>query len=246
MRVLSDLRVLYHLAVKPVRGADHAARLDSFYAGQAGAYDAFRMRLLPGREDLVREVVAATPDGGSWVDLGGGTGATLEAVGPSLARLKQVHVVDLSESLLAVARQRIAKRAWPNVRAVRADATEWTLPPGSVDAVTLCYALTMIPDWFLAVDNAWEMLRPGGVIGVADFYVSRKHPAAGRARHGRAARTLWPAWFALDNVHLSPDHLPLVQRRFETVRLDEGRARLPYLPLRAPYYTFIGRKPRAG
>ena len=52
MRLASDLRVLYHLALKPVRGADHAARLDSFYAGQAEAYDAFRKRLLAGRAEL--------------------------------------------------------------------------------------------------------------------------------------------------------------------------------------------------
>ena len=79
--------------------------------------------------------------------------------------------------------------------------------------------------------------------GVADFYVARKHPTDGRARHDWATRTLWPAWFACHDVHLSPDHLPLLQSRFKTVRLVEGRARLRYLPFRAPYYTFIGRKP---
>ena len=34
----------------------------------------------------------------------------------------------------------------------------------------------MIPDWFAAVDHAWRLLRPGGTIGVVDFYVGRKHP----------------------------------------------------------------------
>lgn len=238
----SDLRVLYQLALKPVRGADHAARLDSFYAGQAAAYDSFRARLLPGREGMVREAVPATPDGGIWVDLGGGTGAALDAVGPAVERLGRIHVVDLSEALLAVARQRIAECALRNVEAVRADVTTWRLPPGSVDAVTLSYALTMIPKWFRAIENAREMLRPDGIIGVADFYVARKHPTDGRARHGWATRTLWPAWFACDDVNLSPDHLPLLQSRFKTVRLVEGRARLRYLPFRAPYYTFIGRK----
>ena len=30
MSLLSDLRVLYHIVAKPVRGKDHAARLESF------------------------------------------------------------------------------------------------------------------------------------------------------------------------------------------------------------------------
>ena len=90
----SELSILYHLLLRPVRGRDHAERLESFYAGQADAYDAFRRRLLPGREELYRRIDA--PDGGTWVDLGGGTGANLEAVGPRLARLDQLYVVDLS------------------------------------------------------------------------------------------------------------------------------------------------------
>jgi len=30
-----------------------------------------------------------------------------------------------------------------------------------------------IPDWFLAIDNALRILKPGGIIAVVDFYVSR-------------------------------------------------------------------------
>ena len=245
MGLVSDLRILYHLAFKPVCGADHAARLDSFYAGQAEDYDAFRARLLPGRDALLRDVLARIPDGGTWVDLGGGTGAALEMGAAELGRLGRVHVVDLSDALLDVARRRIAARDWPNVEAARADVTAWRPATGHADAVTLSYALTMIPDWFRAVDNAWAMLRPGGVIGVVDFYVSRRHPAAGHARHGWTPRTLWPIWFGADGVRLSPDHLPALEWRFETLGLVEDRTRLPYLPLRAPYYRFVGRKREA-
>ena len=238
----SDLRVLYHLALKPVRGADHTARLESFYAGQAATYDAFRARMLPGRAELSRLVVSHTPDGGTWVDLGGGTGAALEPVSAELGRLGAVRVVDLSPSLLEVARGRIAGRGWKNVEAMRADAAGGDLAGLTADAVTFSYALTMIPDWFRALEQAWTMLRPGGVVGVVDFHVSRKHPAPGRVRHRWPTRTLWPIWFAADDVHLSPDHVPALAWRFETLRLVEGRARLPYLPFRAPYYLFLGRK----
>ena len=49
MGFLSDLKVLYHLVLKPVRGKNHAERMDNFYGGQAEAYDDFRKRLLKGR-----------------------------------------------------------------------------------------------------------------------------------------------------------------------------------------------------
>src|SRR3954447_16738703 len=76
MGLASDLRTLYHLALKPVRGKDHAARMESFYSGQAGAYDDFRKRLLKGRQELWNLI--PPPTGGTWIDMGGGTGANLE------------------------------------------------------------------------------------------------------------------------------------------------------------------------
>lgn len=238
---VSDLKVLYHLALRPVRGHDHASRLESFYAGQAEDYDRFRQRLLKGREELWTLLEA--PDGGTWVDLGGGTAANLEFLGPRLDRLGQVLVVDLSPSLLEVARRRIAKRGWRQVQAIQADATTFR-PDRPADVVTFSYSLTMIPDWFAAIDSALAMLRPGGLLGVVDFYVSRKYPSDDCVRHGWWTRTFWPAWFALDNVFLSADHLPFLRRRCEVLHLQEGRAKVPYLPLgRVPYYLFIGRKP---
>lgn len=153
-----------------------------------------------------------------------------------------MRVVDLSPSLLRVAHRRIAERGWKNVEAIRADAASGELAGLIADTVTLSYALTMIPDWFRALEQAWTMLRPGGIIGVVDFHVSRKHPAPGRVRHGWPTRTLWPNWFAADNVHLSADHLPALAWRFETLRLVEGRSRLPHLLFRAPYYLFVGRR----
>jgi S-adenosylmethionine-diacylgycerolhomoserine-N-methlytransferase len=241
MGIWSELKVLYHIVLKPIRGKDHAARLESFYAGQAEGYDDFRKRLLKGREDLWAAI--DVPEGGVWVDLGGGTGANLEHFGPAIAKLRQVYVVDLSPSLLEVAEKRIESHGWTNVEPVEGDATTWQPPGGAVDVVTFSYSLTMIPDWFAAVENARAMLASGGQIGVVDFYVSRKYPAEGLKRHSWFARTFWPTWFHSDNVFLSPDHVPYLRRHFECVHFTENRAKQPYIPLlRVPYYTFVGRK----
>ncbi|MCA9222963.1 MAG: class I SAM-dependent methyltransferase [Planctomycetales bacterium] len=242
MGFLADLKVLYHLALKPVRGRDHAARMESFYSGQAEAYDDFRRRLLKGRQELWNAIDA--PANAMWVDMGGGTGANLEFFGERLPALKQVEVVDLSPSLLKCVDQRVAANGWTNVRSVEADATTYQPADGPVDVVTFSYSLTMIPDWFAAIENALAMLRPGGLIGVVDFYVSRKYPADGLKRHRWLTRTFWPMWFANDNVFPSPDHVPFLHRHFEPKVFEEHRAKVPYLPLvRTPYYLFVGKKP---
>src|SRR5688572_10781657 len=118
MGFASDLKILYHLALKPVRGQDHAARMENFYAGQAEAYDDFRKRLLKGRQELWNLVEA--PAGGTWVDMGGGTGGNLDYFGDRLATLGRVTVLDLSPSLLEVAKKRIAAKGWTNVDTVEA------------------------------------------------------------------------------------------------------------------------------
>ena len=245
MTLRSDLKILYHLALRPVRGRDHAQRMEDFYRGQAGDYDQFRERLLPGREALFRSL--PVPEGGVWVDLGGGTGANLQWLDDRIQKLRKVYVVDLSRSLLEVARNRAQTRGWRNVEAVCGDATTFRPAEPRVDVVTFSYALTMIPDWYAALSNAVAFLAPGGSIGVVDFYVSRKYPAEGLTRHGWRTRAFWPLWFGIDNVFLSPDHLPCLQRHFETAALSEGRSRVPYLPLaKVPFYSFYGTKPLPG
>ncbi|QDS87323.1 Demethylmenaquinone methyltransferase [Rosistilla ulvae] len=242
MRLLNDLKTLIQLAL-PIRGNTHQQRLENFYGKQADNYDVFRKRLLHGREQLWQSITI--PDGGRWVDFGGGTGANVENIADQLERLERLEIVDLSSSLLQVANQRIADRNWQNVVTHCCDVTTFT-PDAEIDIVTFSYSLTMIPDWFAAVENALRILKPGGTIGVVDFYVSRKYPADEHRRHGGLTRTFWPAWFAKDNVFLSPDHLPFLNAKFEAAELHEGRAGLPFVPFATvPFYRFVGTKPLA-
>lgn len=241
MSFLSDLKTLYQVTLRPIRGRDHGSRMEHFYGGQAEAYDAFRRKMLRGREEVYGRI--DVPRGGVWVDLGGGTASNLEYLGPRIAELAKVYVVDLSGSMLAVARRRAERRGWTNVETVEADVTTFRPAEGAADVATFSYSLTMVPDWFAAIDNAWAMLAPGGRIGVVDFYVSRKFPAEDRRRHGWLARSFWPVYFATNNVFPSPDHIPYLQHRFETIELTEGTTRFPYqFRLPVPYYTFLGRK----
>jgi len=241
MQLTKDLRFMVQTAFAPIRGATHRDRLESFYGRQADDYDRTRRRLLPGRQDLMQRLPFAP--GGVWIDLGGGTGANLEAVGDRLHQLKKVIIIDLVPALLKIAEKRILRHRWTNVVTRQEDAARLPLHLEEADVVTFSYSLTMIPDWYTAVENAFRLLKPGGHLGVVDFYVSRKHPTCGFVRHNAWTRSFWPWWFAHDNVFLNPDHIHYLHQLFEPVHFSEHRASLKYLPIgRVPYYQFVGRK----
>jgi S-adenosylmethionine-diacylgycerolhomoserine-N-methlytransferase len=222
----ADLRVLASLA-RGLRGpGSHAERLERFYAPQARDYDGFRRRLLQGREDLIDRL--RPRPGARVVELGAGTGVTLEFFGKRLDAARLVTLVDLCPALLAVARERHAKRA--NVGIELADATTYR-PSEPVDLVYFSYSLSMIPDWRAALANAASMLAPGGTLGVVDF----------QAPAGRIAHSLWTRWFRHDGVRLAR---PLAELRtnFHPQETLEREAALPFLPgLRIPYFVFVGR-----
>lgn len=237
MRLAADARILWSLVRGAARAGSHAQRLQDFYAPQAEGYDAFRERLLHGRRELIQRLPLRR--GARVVELGGGTGRNLEFFGPRVHRFASVEVVDLCPALLAVASRRAARLttgAPRNIRVVEADAGEYR-PADAPDCVLFSYALTMIPDWRRAIDNAVAMLAPGGVLGVVDFHL----PAAG----GWSNR-FWRGWFGHDGVRLSAAHLPYLQQRLEALHCEQLRGSVPFLPgLRAPYYLFIGRKKAA-
>jgi S-adenosylmethionine-diacylgycerolhomoserine-N-methlytransferase len=236
-----DLSVLWRLVRGMPSAGSHQDRLEGFYGGQAKDYDQFRERLLQGRGDLLVNLPLAR--GARIAEFGGGTGRNLEFLGDRLRDCAEATVVDLCRPLLAQADRRISERGWTNVRTVNADVCTWR-PEQPLDAIYFSYCLTMVPDWWRAAENAIACLKPGGVLGVVDFYVSRKEPDAGLVRHGGFARHFWPLWFAHDGVRPSQDHLPWMLSRLERVHLAECTAKVPYLPvLRVPYYRFIGRKP---
>lgn len=242
MSLGSDLKILYQMVFHHGHGASHADRLNDFYSNQAGDYDDFRKRFLIGRSEMMN--AAAQQKDAIWVDMGGGTGANLENIAELVPQMKKIYIVDLASSLLAVAKERIEKNGWTNVEAVEADATTFTPPEGYADIVTFSYSLTMIPDWFAALDNALRILRPGGTLGIVDFFVSRKWTSGSHKKHSWFTRSYWPVHFSTDNVFLSHDHIPYLDRCFESQRCDEGYLKIPYIPIiRVPYYIYIGKKP---
>ena len=235
----AELRSLWQVIKGVPDGDNFAARLEAYYRPQARNYDAMHGRVSQGRERLL-DLLAPAP-GSRVVDLGAGTGAVLEHWGPRVHTLAALELVDICPAMLEQARRRA--RAHHNIRVVEADATAYR-PPWQADCVYFSHALTMIPDWVRALNNALALLRPGGKLGVVDFYVAGSDQQFCRAQHGALTRLFWTLWFRHEQVHLSPRHLAALCTLTDKVHLHEGHGALPYLPLlRAPYYVFVGTKP---
>ena len=235
---LGDLRILWRLVRGMPDTGSSADKMEAFYSGQAANYDRFRDRLLHGRKELIAQL--ALPEKARIVELGCGTGRNLEFFGERISQLAHVDLVDLSPSLLNQAKLRWEKN--PQVNIIEADACTWQ-PNEPVDCVFCSYSLTMIPDWPRVIANAIAMLKPGGVLGVVDFYVSDDTPQPQRRHHSYIERTFWKNWFAHDGVYLTPHHVKHLTKALPKHVLHERMGRVPYLPLYAPYYIFIGHKP---
>ncbi|KAH7027539.1 uncharacterized protein B0I36DRAFT_364730 [Microdochium trichocladiopsis] len=133
----------YSCFLKPHSGdAKHNQQdaLESFYKGQAGAYDTTRKALLKGREDMLALAAAQlnfrAQESGSnskrrvWVDVGGGTGFNIETMAQFVdvpTFFDSVYLVDFSPSLCEVARRRFERLGWKNVKVVCQDARKFRL-----------------------------------------------------------------------------------------------------------------------
>ena len=198
----------------------------------------FYRDLRQGRAELIAGILDHTAGVAAqhWVEFEAATGDALTHLGRRVELLGQLDLVDSSDEELAPSRQRIAAEDLGNVRAVVGEATSWR-PAEPVDVVLLPYALSNTADWFTAVDNARDMLRPGGLVGVVDFFAAR---GGGDEAGGRLAG-LMPRLLGED-VHASADFAGYLSREFELVSMDRHAADIPYVPIGVPYFRFIGRK----
>lgn len=112
-------------------------------------------------------------NGDTVVEVGCGTGLNLpllrRAVGPD----GKVIGVDLTDAMLAQARQRVADAGWTNVDLVQSDATQYEFPLG-VNGVISTLAITPAPQFDDIVRRGSEALAAGGRFVVFDFKFPEK------------------------------------------------------------------------
>jgi ubiquinone/menaquinone biosynthesis C-methylase UbiE len=127
------------------------------------------------RQDTVAALSLSPGD--TVVELGCGTGLNFKYLQDKIGPQGKIIGVDLTNAMLAVARDRVVREGWSNVELIQADVSRWSMPQG-VAGFFSTLALTLVPEYDLVIEHASHALRPGGRLAVLDM----KEPAN------------WPHW----------------------------------------------------
>lgn len=143
------------------------------YRRRARRYDAalWIYRLCGFRVDHYRrrtvEALALGP-GATVVDLGCGTGLNFEHLQRVVGPEGTVVGVDLTDAMLAQAKQRVGAAGWRNVELVQADLSTYEIPRG-VDGILSTLALTLVPEYDAVVEQASHALASHGRLALFDM-----------------------------------------------------------------------------
>ncbi|MDQ6606433.1 MAG: methyltransferase domain-containing protein [Actinomycetota bacterium] len=119
------------------------------------------------QRELVLEALAPGP-GERVLDIGSGPGLLAHELAHAVGPEGSVAGIDLSENMLALARELEPGPGQAAITLAVADAGELPFPPASFDAVLSTQVYEYVPDMPRALAEARRVLRPGGRILILD------------------------------------------------------------------------------
>jgi ubiquinone/menaquinone biosynthesis C-methylase UbiE len=146
---------------------DRAAQAAAYFRTNAIAWDKVRSLHVDDRE-VEAAVLELLPEFGidRLLDVGTGTGRMLEVLAP---RIRSGLGIDASRDMLAVARSHLDHGAMHHCQVRQADMYRTPLPDGAFDAAVIHQVLHFADDPAAAIAETARVLRPGGMLLVADF-----------------------------------------------------------------------------
>lgn len=152
-------------------GRDAASAMDAIYRTQRHIYDATRKYFLLGRDRVLEGL--APPDGGTVLEVGCGTGRNL-IVAARMHTSARFYGFDISQAMLETAAASVARAGLAGrIRIAQGDATAFSgealFGVPQFDQVFISYALSMIPPWREAINEAFAAVAPGGSLHIVDF-----------------------------------------------------------------------------
>jgi len=145
-------------------------KLERIYARVAGRYDLQHAFLTAGSDNRGRAILVknAVRAGDAVLDCGAGTGTTGIMAAKQVGPTGRVALFDLSEEMLAVAREKVARSKLEcQVESRSGDMTDLPFDDDTFDVVLSTYSLCPVYDPARGALEMYRVTRPGGKIGVA-------------------------------------------------------------------------------
>ncbi len=108
------------------------------------------------------------------LDIAAGTGEPGLTIATMLHGGK-VTITDLSEDMLAIAKEHAALRGITNIETIACDVCEMPFADNSFDAISCRFGFMFFPDMQLAADEMARVLKPGGRLATSVWNVPEKN-----------------------------------------------------------------------
>ncbi len=133
--------------------------------------------------------------------------------------------------MLRQAQRKVARRQWANVQLYWADASSLTWadlgrigdqPEFSIDRVVCTLGFSVIPNWVLAFERSWALLRQGVRYAIMDWHIAGKSRFAALLAQIAAAEMDRRWWEPLDARATNLEQASLFRNRIRVISGSKG------------------------
>lgn len=169
----------------------HTDAILSEFTRQSAAFNAAPVMRSAETLQSVVDSVPAAAEGGTWAEVACGPGLVSRALA---LKVRRIVAIDLTQGMLDVGLCATAQAGITNVAFAKGDALRLPVADGALDGAVTRFSLHHIPVPIRCVAEMARVVRPGGLVVIADHVTTTD--AAGAAWHHEIERLRDPSHWA--------------------------------------------------